>query len=561
MAALSAGLQGEIDRFMVQYDSPRETQARLLGSILKRNAGTLFGKEHSFAKIRDVADYQRQVPIRQWLDFAPYVDAVVEGQTGVLTKERPFFYHRTSGTTGKPKMIPVTRRCEDLSKTTHRLWVLKALSNNPGMLRSEVMAVLNTAIDGYTPRREAYGAVSGNIYFRLPQIIRKAFCHPYEVFAVGDIDARRYALMRYALDKDCSFAFTGNPMGLVTAFDFADKNSEILIRDIHEGTLAPEFPLPDALHATALSQLRPNPSRARALAAARERRGRLCPADYWPGLKLAGCWLGGSMGHFVPRLREWCAQDTPFRDVGYMASEGIFSIPQANETLDGLPALHAVFFEFLAEHDFGKPDATALLAHELEPGQNYHVVVTTTGGLYRYAMNDVIRVGGRQQATPLIRFLYKGGLVQNLQGEMMTVEHVAAAMKALDAESSFRLRHFQLVGELDRRGYALHIEPTETLPPGELHRLLASFDRALIAANEVYGFLRADRLLVPPRLSVMQKGWFDRIAADHMARSGRDSQFKPALLVSRPEHPEMIEQSLDWPAEDGARAVGVGGAS
>src|SRR5262249_8070388 len=244
------------------------------------------------------------------------------------------------------------------------------------------------------------------------------------------------------------------------------------------------------------------PARARALAAARARRGRLCPADYWPSLKLAGCWLGGSMGHFVPRLREWCAEDIPLRDCGYMASEGIFSIPQANGSLDGLPALHAVFFEFLAEHDFGKPDAPALLAHELESGQNYHVVVTTTGGLYRYAMNDVVRVVGRQQATPLIRFLYKGSHVQNLQGEMMTVEHVAAAMKALDAESSFRLRHFQLVGELDRRRYALPIEATETLPPRELHPLPASFDRALFARGEVFGFLRAGRRVLPPAPSL-----------------------------------------------------------
>jgi hypothetical protein len=558
MAALTAGLKEEIDRFLVQYDSPRETQASLLASILKRNADTWFGREHGFAKIYDTAEYQRRVPIRQWADIAPYIDEVVEGKPGVLTKEAPFYYHHTTGTAGKPKMIPVTRRCEDLSKLTHRLWVLKALRDNPGLLKSGVMAVLNTAVDSYTRRREAYGAVSGNIYFRLPQIIRKAYCHPYDVFAVEEIDSRRYALMRFALDKECSFAFTGNPMGLVTAFDFADRHSEILIRDIHDGKLAAEFPLPDALHATALNQLRPNPRRARLLEAGRRRTGRLCPSDYWPGLSMVGCWIGGSMGHFVPRLREWCAADIPFRDVGYMASEGIFSIPQANETLDGLPALHAVFFEFLAEHDFGKPDARALLAHELEPGQNYHVVVTTTGGLYRYAMNDVIRVGGRQQATPLIRFLYKGGQVQNLQGEMMTVEHVAAAMKTLDEENSFRLRHFQLVGELERRGYALHIEPAQTLAPGELHQLLASFDRALIAANEIYGYLRADRLLVPPRLSVMQKGWFDRIAADHMARSGRDSQFKPAVLVSRPEHPEMVEHSLDWPAEDAAERRTVG---
>jgi hypothetical protein len=550
MAAAGFGMQGEIDRFMRQYDSPQETQAVLLASILRRNAPTEFGREHGFARIRTAADYQRQVPIRQWVDIAPYVDGVIEGRPGVLTKERPFYYHRTTGTTGKPKMIPVTRRCEALSKITHRLWVLQALRDNPGMLKAGVMAVLEPAIEGYTPRREACGAVSGNIYYRLPAILRRAYSHPYDVYVAEGIEARRYALMRYALDKECSFAFTGNPMGLVTAFAFADKNSETLIRDIHDGTLSAQFPLPDALHAAALNQLPPNPRRARALAAARERTGRLRPADYWPGLAVAGCWIGGSMGHFAPRLREWCAESMPIRDAGYMASEGIFTVPQANDSVDGLPALHAVFFEFLAERDFGKPDARALLAHELEAGRNYHVVVTTTGGLYRYAMNDVVHVAGHRQATPLLRFLYKGNHVQDMQGERVTIEHVMTTLAALAPETGGKLRHFQVVAELDRRRYALHIEPSETLAPGQLRRLLAAFDRALGQANEYYTMFRKEHLLNPPRLCVMRQGWLERITAEHRARSGRDAQFKPVVLASVPEHPEMVEQSLEWSGEE-----------
>ena len=264
------------------------------------------------------------------------------------------------------------------------------------------------------------------------------------------------------------------------------------------------------------------------------------------------------MGHFTPRLRDWCGEGVPFRDAGYMASEGIFTVPQANNSVDGLPALHAVFFEFLAEHDFGKPDAPALLAHELEPGHNYHVVVTTTGGLYRYAMNDVVRAAGRQQETPLLRFLYKGGHVQNMQGEMLSIEHVMTTMAALAAETGVRLRHFQVIAEIDRRRYALHIEPADAPSPGQLRQLLAGFDRALGAANENYTIFRTDKMLNPPRLAVMQKGWLERITADHLARSGRDSQFKPAVLASTPEHPEMVEQSLAWSGDERGERRAVG---
>jgi hypothetical protein len=555
MVTMGPRQRGRIERFQRQYDRPRDAQAELLAALLRRNARTQFGREHGFATIRTPAEYQRRVPIRTWDEVAPYVDRILTGQTGVLTAEPPFFYHRTTGTIGKPKMIPVTRRCEALSAATHRQWVLKALEDNPRMLKRRVMAVLNTAIDGYATGRQAYGTVSGSIYFRVPARLRLLYAHPYDVCAIEDIATRRYALMRYVLDKSCSFAFTGNPMGLATAFEFAEKNSEILIRDIHDGTLAPEFPLPDALHAAALNDLKPNRPRARLLASVRARTGRLRPADYWPDLSLAGCWIGGSMGHFVPRLREWTGE-VPFRDVGYMASEGIFSLPQANESVAGLPALHAVFFEFLPEHAFGKPDAPALLAHELEPGRNYQVIVTTTGGLYRYAMQDVIGVVGIERATPLIRFLYKAGQVQNLQGELMTVEHVMAALTALAPQIGGHPRHFQVVGDLDRRRYALHIEPQDALVPAALPGLLSAFDRALIAINETYGFFRADRLLNPPCLRLMRSGWLERITAEHMARSGRDAQFKPPVLVATPAHPDMVEQALDWPEEEiGERRV------
>ena len=73
------------------------------------------------------------------------------------------------------------------------------------------------------------------------------------------------------------------------------------------------------------------------------------------------------------------------------------------------------------------------LADEVEEGTNYHVVITTTGGLYRYAMNDVVRVTGFHDGSPLIRFLYKGSHVKNIAGEMMSIDHVMTAMSAIGA--------------------------------------------------------------------------------------------------------------------------------
>ncbi len=122
MAVLSesgkTSLQAALGQFMRQYGAARETQQTLIEGILRRNAGTVFGKEHGFRKIRTIADYQGAVPIRNWAEISPYVDSVIEGRLDALTKEEPFFFQRTTGTTGKPKMIPFTRRCQAASVLT-----------------------------------------------------------------------------------------------------------------------------------------------------------------------------------------------------------------------------------------------------------------------------------------------------------------------------------------------------------------------------------------------------------------------------------------------------------
>ncbi len=532
-------------RFMQQHEAAAAGQQALLKDILRRNAETGFGREHGFRHLKTVEAYQREVPIRDWVETSPYVDAVLAGQEDMLTAEAPYLFHRTSGTTGTPKMIPFTRRCLAAQERTLRHWVDRAVLDNPGLLKSGVLAFLNAGIDGHTERRVPYGSLSGNIYFQLPAEMRRAFCHPYVLYHIADAAARRYALLRFALAQPCSFAFTGNASVLLGMFDFADRHAETLIRDIHDGTLSADFAVADSVRAVALNTFRPDPRRARALDAARLRHGRLRPADYWPGLQALGCWIGGSMGHFAPALREWTGPGVALRDVGYMASEGIFTIPVGNETPDGMLALHSAVFEFVPEAEFGQPGARALLAHQLEPGESYQIVITTTGGLYRYAMHDVVRVTSLRSGSPVLRFLYKGAHGQNLQGEKLTVEQVTIAMAKLTAEFGLRLRHFQLAAELQRRRYVLQIEPERPIPADVLPQLLPRFERLLGAENDHYEWFRVEGQLAPPGLRVMRAGWFDALAEEALARLGRDAQFKPAVLVAQAEHPELAEIVLE----------------
>ena len=142
---------------------------------------------------------------------------------------------------------------------------------------------------------------------------------------IADYRARRYALMRLAVPERVTFIPGSNPNSIIKLFEIADEMKAELVRDIHDGTLTddgrhlagdPRAPGPEA---------EADPDRARALE--KQRRGRAAAADYWPDLKLIGCWKGGTVGQFTSQLHDWCAEGLVLRDTGYMSSEAHVSIP------------------------------------------------------------------------------------------------------------------------------------------------------------------------------------------------------------------------------------------
>ena len=62
---------------------PRRHQQRALLGMLAANAGSRYGRDHGFAGIRSIADFQAAVPINSYEDLRPYVDQVVSGATGI----------------------------------------------------------------------------------------------------------------------------------------------------------------------------------------------------------------------------------------------------------------------------------------------------------------------------------------------------------------------------------------------------------------------------------------------------------------------------------------------
>lgn len=96
-----------VQRFYKGLKSCARTQEEKLLSIVRRNRNSAFGKAHGFDRINSVEDYRRLVPPSNYEYFEPYIERLKQGQGNQLTCQEPFMFATTSGTTARPKFVPI----------------------------------------------------------------------------------------------------------------------------------------------------------------------------------------------------------------------------------------------------------------------------------------------------------------------------------------------------------------------------------------------------------------------------------------------------------------------
>ena len=520
---------------------PLEIQEQLLLDIVKRNRSTRFGRDHHFNAIHSLNDYRKQVEIGDYERLRPYVERVKNGEAGELTQEPVLMFTMTSGSTGEPKLIPVTETTKKNHRELTRLWYYRAYTEHPEFMSGRLLGIVSPAIEGRTPGGIPFGAASGLIYESSPRWIQNAYAVPYEVAQVKDFEAKYYLIMRLGLEHEITFFATPNPSTILRLVETADRCKEEIIKDIRDGTIAARWNVPAEIRGELARRLSKNPRRARQLEQIASEHGALRPRDYWPQLQLIGCWKGGTVGTRLKEFDRWFAPGTPVRDLGYMASEAQISLPITDDSCAGILAIDKNYYEVIPEAEIGSASPTVLSCAELEIGENYYLILTTPGGLYRYDINDVVRVAGFYHRTPLVEFVRKGRDVTNITGEKLHVNQVIQALEQAQRAAELSARHFRAFADVEKSRYAFLVEFDGTAPDqNRLSRLLDEFDSCLHRLNVEYAEKRESRRLKEPVLWVMKPGWFERKTQSTLQRGGRDVQFKAQLLSAMPEDSSEI---------------------
>jgi len=508
-----------------------KSQKSLLLEYLSKNRSTEYGRKYHFSEVRSVTDYQMLVPMSDSESIFPYVKRVVDGADNVLTKDKVIFFGLTSGTTGKPKLIPVTKFSRAKKSETLDLWAYYISRDHPGVLDGKILAIINPEDEAFTKNGIPYGAESGHAYKNLPAMIRGLYAVPYDVFRIKDYESRYYCILRIAMGQDITTIATLNPSTIVLLCQKIERYKDVLIDDIENGTLYRGIDVPDEIRRSVEKSLEPSPLRARELKDILKEKKVLLPEYFWPNLKLIECWKSGTVKIYLKELPQYFG-DTPMRDFGCLSTEARASIPMGDSGRGGVLAINTNFYEFIPKEDMAKRQKRFLLSDELEEGREYFIIVTTPGGLYRYNIDDIVKVNGFFNKTPLIEFVQKGLNAVSLMGEKLYESQLNEAVNRAVEKNKILVEFFSACVQTGRPPrYVFLVEFDGSVSARGKRDLLRSIEEELGKENAEYKYVRDAQLLNPPVLKVIKKGEFERYWARRVTEGANDSQFKVTELT------------------------------
>ncbi|NJN06971.1 MAG: GH3 auxin-responsive promoter family protein [Richelia sp. RM1_1_1] len=532
---LAVKLQGKYlaKQLDITATKPKETQQEFLLKLLNKNQNTVFGREHNFSQIKTEKDYRKAVPIRDYEQLRPYCDRVIKGEQSVLTTEQPFMFNVTSGTTGKPKYIPVTKQSEKLTSELMRQWLYRILLTHPQFLDFASVGIVSSAIEGYTASGIPYGSISGRIYENIPAIIRSSYAIPHQVLQLKNYEEKYIAIALFLLSRQVSFICTPNPSTLLRIAGFINTHKEELIRSIYDGKIDIKSSHQPEVISKLQKLFKPQAKRAKELEIIVEKTNNLLPKDYWKHLNLISCWIGGSVGTQAEKLSDVFG-DLPIRDLGYLASEAQMTLPYLDNTSSGILAINTNYYEFIPEEDLETSNFPVLSAYELELGKRYSILLTTTGGLYRYHINDIVEVTGFYHQTPLLAFIRKGKDMTNITGEKIHVNHIILAIEKIKIHFNFPIRYYRVTPNFEKSLYEFYLELTNNISHTWLQqKFISELDKALTQVNIEYDQKRKSQRLHLPILHLMRQGWHEAECRREVDKGKREVQYKWKILCNQ----------------------------
>ncbi|MCH3943334.1 MAG: GH3 auxin-responsive promoter family protein [Atopobiaceae bacterium] len=529
---------------------PREVNEELLFRLVDAGKDSDFGKGHHFDEIKSVEDFKRLVPLTRYDDYAGTIyEAMDKGDTEAISSIPIIHFNETSGTMGNPKGIPYS----ELALENHNafgdgyLFAMAYRKLGPQVFSGRCINLtqvsLRTLKSGIT-----YGAFSGKNMAQFKDYLPLLMTSPKEaLFATADTDTR-YLHMRYALaDGKASYINFSFVSILLDMMRYVEDNWQMLVDDIERGTISPTVHLPASVRASLETSLEPDPERAAELR--REfKRGfnRPIARRIWPDLSFLIGIAGAGFAPYTERLRRYVGFDIPIFHFGYIASEGLFSVPIDFDDPRSVLLPRGSYYEFLP---LDEEDCTETLGIEdLEVGKSYEVIVTNLSGLFRYRIRDSVRCVGAYEDCPMIEFLSRIDQTVSMKGEKTTEEVLRKVSDRVAARDGFDLVDFSVYPNPDHVParyeflFELYHPDVEALDIERLERLTTE---ELSAGNPSAGRKIESNVLDRVKVYILQEQTNQLWRDLRVMKGTSPNQIKPVHIIDNPMKKRFFFELVD----------------
>ena len=333
-----------IDRYATCAE---DIQRGVLYRLLRQAGETEWGKLHHYASIHSYEAFAQQVPLNSYEELKGPIDRMRQGAANVLWPGRVRWYAKSSGTTAdKSKFIPVSPQgLKDTHYAGGRDAVALYLRNYPKSRLFDGRALIlgGSHAPNYNLPGSLVGDLSAILIENINPLVNLVRTPPKSVALLPDFEEKRDRIARIAMEQRVT-NLSGVPSWMMAVLN---RMLEIS--------------------------------------------GKESVDQVWPELEV---FFHGGVA-FTP-YREQYRRLVRNPEMHYMetynASEGFFGLQ--NDPADPAMLLmldYGVFYEFIPLEELDKPQPQAVPLWAVEAGRNYALVISTSGGLWRYLIGDTVR--------------------------------------------------------------------------------------------------------------------------------------------------------------------------
>jgi len=328
---------------------PVAVQREVLQELVTAAQYTEFGRKYNFSKLFTLKEFKKNVPIHEYDDIKPYILRMMEGEENILWNTPVKWFAKSSGTTSdKSKFIPISeeslqdnhfKASKDVLSHYYKNFPSSDLLTGKGLVvgGSHQISKVNEEIQ--------YGDLSAVLMQNSPfwgQWIRTP------ELSVALLDEWEDKIERLA-------QVTANEN--VTSLAGVPTWTLLLLKRILEI------------------------------------KGKTTIKEVWPHLEL---YINGGVS-FVPYKEQFdkiIGEKINYLEI-YNASEG-FIAAQVSPDDDGMLLFteHGIFYEFMPVEEYAKKDPVTVGLKDVVAGKNYALIISTTGGLWRYLIGDTVQFTG-----------------------------------------------------------------------------------------------------------------------------------------------------------------------